>query len=266
MILIPTLQEIVNKIVKSISPDRIIVLAYIDKRGNRFSIFNNPFSEINEPIDINLLVIANCSNFDRQTEIDRIEQCCKSLCDLAIIWFAPSEFTNLIKNNNSFAIRAFQSDKTIYQKWEPAPHIQKMIHDAKVRQIEKSELFCWYERSLLFSQVAEVQRRFGNYGMAAFCIHQAVEQLLIMLVMSATGYRFGIHNLDKMLRVLRFHNCEAANVFPKWAALGHERMNLLRNVYISYRYRTNLAIAVDDIEYYFQELGKLQDLADRIFY
>lgn len=266
MVITPILEEIIQKIVCAISPDKIIVLGYIDKSGNSFSIFNNSFSEINEPEDINLLVIADCSKIDRNNVLDMVEQRCKALCRLAIIWVSPAALNSQLEENSSFAIRALQSGTIIYQKWEPAPHIQKAINEKKARELENSDLFCWYERSQLFSQIAAIQRRFGNLGMAAFCIHQAVEQLLIMLIIKATGFRYGLHNLDRLLRVLRFHNCHANCTHLKGTFLERDRLVLLRKVYISYRYYTDTTIQNEDIEYFFCELGKLQLLSEKIIY
>lgn len=263
MVITPILAEIIQKIVCAISPDKIIVLGYIDKSGNSFSIFNNSFSEINEPEDINLLVIADCSKIDRNNVLDMVEQRCKTLCRLAIIWVSPAALNSQLEENSSFAIRALQSGTIIYQKWEPAPHIQKAINEKKARELEKSDLFCWYERSQLFSQMAAVQGHLGNYGMAAFCIHQAVEQLLIMLIIKATGYRYGLHNLDRLLRLLRFHESEASDVFHKGRFLGQERLLLLRKVYISYRYYTNLVINEEDVKYFFGELNELRKITRR---
>lgn len=263
MIITPILEEIIRQIVVAISPDKIIVLGYIDKLGNSFSIFNNSFNEINDPEDINLLIIADCSKIDRNNVLDMVEQRCKVLCRLALIWISPAALNNQLGNNSSFAVRSLQSGTIIYQKWEPAPHIQKTINEKKAVELDKSELFCWYERSQLFSQMAAAQRRFGNYGMAAFCIHQAVEQLLIMLIIKATGYRYGLHNLDRLLRVLIFHNVEATYVFSKDSDIERERLLLLRKVYISYRYYTDIIIREDVIEYFFCELTKLQELAER---
>lgn len=266
MVITPILEEIIQKIVCAISPDKIIVLGYIDKFGNSFSIFNNSFNEINEPEDINLLVIADCSKIDRNNVLDMVEQRCKTLCRLAIIWVSPAALNNQLEENSSFAIHALQSGTIIYQKWVPAPHIQKAINEKKARELEKSDLFCWYERSLLFSQMATVQRRFGNFGMAAFCIHQAVEQLLIMLIMKATGYRYGLHNLERLLRVLYFHDIRAKGVFSKDTTIERDRLSLLRRGYISYRYYTDLILSKEDIEYFLCELRKLQEIADSYFY
>ncbi|WP_127129868.1 HEPN domain-containing protein [Pseudoflavitalea rhizosphaerae] len=266
MNLIHSLEIIPGKIVNAISPDKIIVLGYIDKHRRRFSIFDNSFTEINYPEEINLLVIADCSNIDRSNVLDMLEQRCKALCRLTIIWLSPAAFNNQLEQNTPFAIRALQSGTILYQKWQPADHIQTAINKKTETQVDKSELFPWYERSQIFSQMAGVQFRFGNYGMAAFCIHQAVEQLLIMLFMNITGFRYGLHNLDRMLCILRFHNDEAANVFSKETSQGRDRLFILRKIYISYRYHSDVIISKDDIDYFFCELNKLQQMADRVFY
>ncbi|QEC44152.1 hypothetical protein [Pseudobacter ginsenosidimutans] len=262
----PILETILSKIVNTISPDKIIVLGYIDKHRKRFSIFDHSFSEINDPEDMNLLVIADCSNIDRNNVLDMLEQRCKTLCRLAIIWVSPAAFNNQLEQNTPFAIRALQSGTILYQKWQPADHIQTAINKKTETQADKSELFPWYERSQIFSQMAGVQFRFGNFGMAAFCIHQAVEQLLIMLFANITGFRYGLHNLDRMLCILRFHNDEAASVFSKETSQERDRLLLLRKTYISYRYHSDIIIGKDDINYYFSELNKLQQMADQVFY
>lgn len=64
----------------------------------------------------------------------------------------------------------------------------------------------------------------------------------------------------------RSHNDETTNVFSNKTTLERDRLLLLRKVNISYRYYTDIVINEEDIEYFFDELGKLQQMADQIFY
>ncbi|QEC41684.1 HEPN domain-containing protein [Pseudobacter ginsenosidimutans] len=264
----PALIEIVKVIlgVNALSPDRIILLGYINAEGQSFSILNGFCEEVTDFVDVNLLVISENANADRLRYIDMIEQRCKPFARIICIILSRSDIQSQMEYGNRLAIIALQSGKVLYQKWETAPHIQKAIYEAVIKEGKEVELVSWYKRSHLFLQMAKVQFNLGNCGMAAFCIHQSLEQVLIMLIISVCGYRMGIHNPDRLLRMLRFHNDAVADIFPNKTAEEKGRLCLLKKVYINYRYRVELEVTEDDIRYFFTELGKLHAMADRIIY
>lgn len=63
---------------------------------------------------------------------------------------------------------------------------------------------------------------------------------------------------------LSLHYPEAATVFSKDSSAERERLELLREIYISYRYYINVVIHEDDIDYLFSELNKLQEMGGSI--
>lgn len=71
----------------------------------------------------------------------------------------------------------------------------------------------WFDRSVAFYQVAIFQQFLGNYGMAAFCLHQVAEQALIFLIRSIAGVKIGTHNLDRLLKFAKFYIDNSREIF-----------------------------------------------------
>ena len=257
------LQEIVHTIAVDYAPTRIILLGHINTAGECFSIFNDRWQE---PADLNaayLLLEINLDNSERQSIYSAVEQRFRKIIDISCIIHSSEELKHLVKNQNRLAIRALQSGKVLYQKWAMAPHLQEKIQAATFKNIDNEEVYAWYQRSGIFYQTASIHLHLGNYGMAAFCLHQATEQLLTMLHLIAVGYKMAVHNLDRLLRSLRFFYREVATRIMNRTQEEEKKFHYLNNLYVNYRYRHNLQVSIEDIQFFFQELREIQSLADR---
>jgi HEPN domain-containing protein len=261
----PILQKVVDVILKTVPTYKIVLLAYINNKKEVFSIFEKNCTEVIDPAELNIFVLANINSGERHAVVDMIEQRCRSIIPLTLLMMTVEEFSSLENRRSLFARSILHSRQVLYNarsksNWER----EECEEDSKATLIDV-DLASWYKRATTFWEIAGTQLRFGEYGMAAFCIHQAAEQFLNMLLQAMIGYRMGTHNLDRLLRLLRFYIPDVANVFKKETSLEKDQFILLKNTYIHFRYSSNFKIAEGDVLYFISEVTKLHLIAEKVF-
>jgi HEPN domain-containing protein len=179
---------------------------------------------------------------------------------------ATEDFASLVSRRTPFADAILNSKQLLYQNSTKAEWESGHVNEGGEPTNIDIELARWYKRAITFWEIAGTQFRFGEYGMAAFCIHQAAEQFMCMLIQASIGYRVGTHNLGRLLRLLHFYVPEIDNVFSRETALEKEQFLLLKSTYIHFRYHPNYNISEEDVRYFIREVEKLQGIAERIFY
>lgn len=255
----PILQKVVNTILKVLPAERIVLLAYIDQNNIPYSVFRHQQFEIKDPAELNLLVVGNSSSKYKSVTIDKLEQRCQHIIPSTILLLPEEQFAKQVKANSAFAIRILQSNQLLYLT---KPANQCYTNSS----VEKPVSDLWYKRSTAFYQTAKAHQRLGDYGMAAFCLHQATEQLLIFLVQSAIGFKIGSHNLERLLQHARFYYATAGKVFLRKTPSEVAAFELLKKSYIHYRYKSDLEIVAADIQYLAAEIEKLYAIADPMLF
>jgi HEPN domain-containing protein len=96
--------------------------------------------------------------------------------------------------------------------------------------------------------------------MAAFMLHQAVEHALVGLVRVYTGYRFGTHNIDKLLRYANTFTNEVVVLFPKNTKEEAGLFNLLRRAYVDARYREDYTITANEVAVLLRRVEELHKI------
>ena len=257
------LQRIVSVVKNILQVERIALLAYIDKNGECFSIFQDCYFEDNNPAELNLLVVGEFEMNKRSATVDVIEQKCKQFIPITVLLLTPEKFEKMIRSGHSLAIQVIRSNQIIFER----PKLLRKI-PLFDDYMDKSENGCdpqlWFERSSNFFQIAITQHSLRNYGMALFCLHQAAEQSLIFLIRLIVGIKLGTHNLDRLLKVVKFHNRCAAEVFAIQSRQEKLCFQLLKKAYIDYRYKSELICTEQDVNYLMSEISKLNEIAENV--
>lgn len=79
------LKRIVSIVNSVLQVERIALLAYIDRNGENFSIFQNSHFELDDPAELNLLVVGKFEMNKRSVTIDVIEQKCKHIIPVTVL-------------------------------------------------------------------------------------------------------------------------------------------------------------------------------------
>lgn len=260
----PLLQEAVDIIVKTVPTEKIALLALTNKDISSWNIFEEGQPNIEVPSKVNLLILARIPRGSKHERLDIIEQKCKHKLPVSALLMTPFEFKILLSKGNPLAITVFQSNHWIFEERNIASVVNQGDLVPEKANLDK-EITCWYKHARTFLEMAGSQQRFGEFGMAAFCLHQAAEQLLGMLTQAITGFRVGTHNLDKLLEFLHFFITDVRQVFKRTTNEERTRFLLLKSTYINFRYKTDFEISAEDIDYLMNEVIKLQSIAENVF-
>ncbi len=261
----PKLQQVVDVVLKTVLTEKIALLAYINKDRETWSIFEDKPLDFCNPAKLNILIIARVGKSSIHEKLDMIDQRCKYKSPVAGMIMTPDDFNVLLDKGSPFAVTVVRSGHWLYERHKitgaPDP-INKPVFELKTQE---REISCWYKHGMSFLSMAGSQYSFGEFGMAAFCLHQAAEQFLNMLTQALTGLRVGTHNLDRLLSILRFYNKEIPDVFTRRTEQEKNRFALLKSTYISFRYRTDFEVGGDDVDYLMNEVIKLKAIAEKVF-
>ncbi|MGN6419331.1 MAG: HEPN domain-containing protein [Pseudobacter sp.] len=259
-----SLQAIVNIAVEVLHPHKIVLLGYINKAGQSISLLHHRLHDNNDMAALIIAIIISNDCNDKKYKLNSIEDRSKNHLPTTCVLLTTVSLKSLTEGGNEFAIRVQLSANILYQQWQAAPHILKSIQEITLKPLDQTDLFVWYRRAHLFHQTASLHQLLGNYLMTAFCMHQATEQLLHMLIISAIGYGVVSHNLDRLLRILRFFNSRSNEIFVKTTDEPTNRLHLLNTTYKNFRYRNEDNVTEKDTRYFLQEYEKLLAVADEI--
>lgn len=198
-------------------------------------------------------------------KLDMIDQRCKYKSPVAGMIMTPDDFNVLLDKGSPFAVNVARSGHWLYERHKITGTPDPINKPAFEPKHQEREISCWYKHGMSFLSMAGSQYSFGEFGMAAFCLHQAAEQFLNMLTQALTGLRIGTHNLDRLLSFLLFYNKDIPHVFARRTEQDKVRFALLKSTYISFRYRTDFEVSGDDIDYLMNEVNKLKAIAEKVF-
>ena len=105
-----------------------------------------------------------------------------------------------------------------------------------------------------------------NYPLAAFMLHQAVEQSLNAFLTPLMGYRLQTHNLNKLFFYARRFPTHFRDLFPLNSDAENHLYRTLHKAYISGRYRCNFTVSPEDICVLIDRVRLLLVMAEDSFY
>jgi predicted nucleotidyltransferase/HEPN domain-containing protein len=132
------------------------------------------------------------------------------------------------------------------------------------RGIARAHFEQWFPSAVGFYGQFEYAVTKGEYKIAAFELHQAVERFYSAILLVFTNYRPKIHDLETLTHMVG--GCDPAflTVFPQATPEQKEAFDLLRRAYIEARYSSAYKITKEQLEYLAQRVTKLQDLTKKI--
>jgi HEPN domain-containing protein len=141
---------------------------------------------------------------------------------------------------------------------------QRKLNPKERRGQAKAHFEQWFTSANSFYTSSEFNLKRGEYKLAAFEFHQAVERLYSALLLVFTNYRPKIHDLETLTHMVG--GCDPAflTVFPRATDEQRECFDLLKRAYIEARYSSAYQITREQLEYLAERVRKLQDLTKKI--
>ena len=140
---------------------------------------------------------------------------------------------------------------------------RRKIDPARRLEIAVDDFEQWFESANQFFETALYHVNREWYKIAAFELHQATERFYSAIILTASGYRPKLHNIEKLGTTAAAHYPEFIKVFPMKTAEEARLFKLLKDAYIDARYKKDYSITKEELEYLAERVIKLRDLVEK---
>jgi HEPN domain-containing protein len=241
-------QSLVNIIVKEAAPNLIYLLGASISRRRTESIFQQSAPSSHQiPSCFLFILMQDLANKETHDWQDKLENNCKALMPVTIIVLQKSSFEEWLNNGHPFATSVQQTAPVIYKSGKfDLPNCILSNNEEQIKSLEKFHLDGLI-KSKEFYAGSELFRIRKQHAMAAFMLHQCVEQSLRTILKIGTGYHANTHSIDRLIRYTGLVSYQLPDVFPQNTEIEKRLFCLLQKAYIDPRYKEDYRIANDDL-------------------
>ncbi|NCI46712.1 HEPN domain-containing protein [Sediminibacterium sp. WSJ-3] len=241
-------QSLVNVIVREANPDLIYLLGASISRRRTESIFQQSAPTSHHISSCFLLILMqDLGNKETHDWQDKLENNCKTLLPVTIIVLQQSSFEEWLTNGHPFAANVQEIAPIIYKSEQFC--LPDRISTNNEEQLKSLEMFHLegLRKSKEFLAGSELFRIRKQHAMAAFMLHQSVEQSLRTILKIGTGYHSNTHSIDRLIRYTGLVSYQLPDVFPQQTEADKRLFSLLQKAYIDPRYKEGYQIGNDEL-------------------
>lgn len=237
------LREIVNIVVKAVSPEHIFLLGASFTRQQLCNIFSETPAVYTEVTHYDLLVLLPEDEKRSPDEVqDIIENRCRTHTPVTAIIFYAKQFNELLADGHPFCCQVFSSALSLHDSGRVVLDEHRFPTRPQLQQLAKEAFAKWFGGAQEFFAGAELYLARKQLKMAAFMLHQVAERCYVALIQVMTGYRAGTHNLDKLFRYARSFSAELCQLFPRNNEKEDQLFRQLQKAYVHSRYKDDYLI------------------------
>lgn len=240
------IQQLTGIIVQLASPDRIWLLGHTLQQEQYESIFHEGAVSQERLAHCTLLVLLpDLANKEPHQWQDQLEQHCSAVLPVTTLVLCTTSFTAWLQAGHPFALHVWRQAPVLYD----ADNMQIEIVPELVAPVNSKEIIKeGLSKAREFLAGAELYRLRQQYKMAAFMLHQCVEQALQALLKAGTGYYTHTHNIERLLQLGCLVSPQLACLFPHHTEAGKRLLQLLQKAYISARYMAEYKVTNDELQ------------------
>lgn len=259
------LREILNIIVKAVSPEHIFLLGASFTRHQLYNIFSETPAAYGQVTHYDLVVLLPEEEKRSPDEVqDIIENRCRAHTPVTAIIFYTEQFNDLLVESHPFCCEVFASALPVYDSGRVILHEPCYPHRSEVEQHAKEAFAKWYGGAQEFFAGAELYLARKQLKMAAFMLHQVAERCYVGLIQVMTGYRAGTHNLDKLFRYAKSFSSELSQIFPRNNEKEEQLFRQLQKAYVHSRYKDDYSVTEHELLTIKERLATLLELVKGI--
>ncbi|MCH5690522.1 HEPN domain-containing protein [Niabella sp. W65] len=238
------IQQLTGIIVQLAHPDKIWLLGHTLRHEQYEGIFHEVEVGQERLAHCTLLVLLpDLANKEPHQWQDQLEQHCGALLPVTTLVLCTAGFTAWLRSGHPFALHVWRQAPVLYD----ADNMQIEIVPELVAPVNSKEIIKeGLSKAREFLAGAELYRLRQQYKMAAFMLHQCVEQALQALLKAGTGYHTHTHNIERLLQLCCLVSPQLAGLFPHHTEAGKCLLHLLQKAYISARYTADYKVT--DVE------------------
>jgi HEPN domain-containing protein len=218
-------------------------------------------------LEYDLLVLID-SNYKKP--MHEFESLIANRChDLAMVTASVHKtdvITRLLQQNNIFFSNLYDPNKLIFNSGSDIVRSVGLDYSAVILEQFENEFNNQYSRARSFLSGAISYWITGDNQLAAFMLHQTVEQGLNALITPLIGYRLQTHNLNKLLLYARRLSQKLYTIFPRNTDLEIQLYQLLHKAYIYGRYKNSFLISKECLQLLIERSTALLEMTQTVFF
>jgi HEPN domain-containing protein len=242
-------KKLLEKIREVIEPDIVYLLGATLKRNRTESVFNHTYSTV-QFLDhfYFLVVLPDSKNRPLHEWQEMIEQSCSKVTETVVIVLTKKQFFEWLEDGNRFARNVEQNAIKVMIK----PGLQIPCIGPYDKAAEEKEISTLLGKGKYMASEflvgAEVYMARQNWNLAAFMLHQALEQSLSNLITAKTGYEQRTHNTKRLLKYVGLIDGELNSLMK--ASFKNQKFSQddLAEVYYEARYCMKKTLKKEDLE------------------
>ncbi|NLR82899.1 HEPN domain-containing protein [Chitinophaga eiseniae] len=165
-----------------------------------------------------------------------IDAACKSICPVIISVHRTSIVYSMIREGHIFFSAVCRPEYLIYDRNQTALPVNGNYELKKIKHKARGVFIKRFSKANGFLEGARLFCHTNQKELAAFMMHQAVEQAIMALVYSLTGTNLVSHNLKRLLQFSGRCTHQLENIFQLDIPEEKELFDLLVKAYTSTRY------------------------------
>jgi uncharacterized protein len=194
-----------------------------------------------------LVLIEKVDDHSLNSVQDKIEGALQHYLPVTAIVFSNEQFAKWLLEGHRFAAAVFERGFQLYQKDDSPMPCPATINGEALKK-ESEQLFTQTKIKVAeFLAGAELYTIRVQFKLAAFMLHQAVEQVLRAMLILHTGLRINTHSIDRLVRCCTMFCFELPDIFPRGNEKEKRVFQLLQKAYIDTRYGTDYSIKLEDL-------------------
>jgi HEPN domain-containing protein len=241
-------EKLVSAIVELVKPDFIFLLGASVCERRMESIFSSPEPPSQYLSDCFLLIVMqDLVNKEQYEWQEKIERHCQKVAPITTIVLQSSTFEEWLKAGHRFAVRVWQSAPRIYDAGNICEPSTVGVTTASNRQDAEARYKAGLNNAQEFLAGAELFRIRKQNSMAAFMLHQSMEQALKAMLETGTGYHASTHNVRRLLQYSTFVTTRVLCAFTLKDEKENRLFYLLQTSYADARYKEEYKISAFEI-------------------
>jgi len=137
--------------------------------------------------------------------------------------------------------------------------------NSQIRQaVARDDFDYWFTKATKYREYSDIAMSKGDFGEAAFFLHQSAERFYGTILLVFTRYRPSSHDLRKLSQRVTSIEPQFLTVFPQGSAEEQANFELLRKAYINARYKPSFAITQPILAWLSARVLYLQTLTEQL--
>jgi HEPN domain-containing protein len=226
-----------------------------------------PANPISPGVEYDLMVLIDPGDKRPMYEFESlISNSCHDLAMISVSVFQIQVVNQLLKAGNLFFSFICDPCKLIFDRGRfNTENGQKAVRRSDTDK-QVGEFAVLLSKAKAFLSGAMGYQITQDFQLAAFMVHQTVEQGLNAFLSPLMGYRMQTHNLNKLFLYARRFSTRFYEIFPRNSDREIQLYQIMHKAYIYGRYKNNFQVSQEIIQILIPRSARLLELAENIFY